>query len=110
MGRGMGMDVARGRMRGRVTAVATILLLVIGICGSARAQERLSEKVVDLPGGGNASNLSLVKAPAAAGTSLGVPQLPDLSKRENLSSALQLVILLTVLSLAPAILIMMTSF
>ena len=37
-------------------------------------------------------------------------QLPDLSKRENLSSAMQIVILLTVLSLAPAILIMMTSF
>ena len=37
-------------------------------------------------------------------------QLPDLTKRENLSSALQLIILLTVLSLAPAILIMMTSF
>ncbi len=37
-------------------------------------------------------------------------QLPDLSKRENFSSALQMVILLTVLSLAPALLIMMTSF
>jgi flagellar biosynthetic protein FliP len=110
------MDVARGRMRGRLAAVAAILLLVIGMCGSARGQEKLSEKVVDLPGGGNGSNLSVqggaggVKAPAAAGTSLGLPQLPDLSKRENLSSALQLVILLTVLSLAPAILIMMTSF
>jgi flagellar biosynthesis protein FliP len=34
----------------------------------------------------------------------------DLSKRENFSAALQLLILLTVLSLAPAILIMMTSF
>lgn len=36
--------------------------------------------------------------------------LPDLSKRENFSAALQLIILLTVLSLAPAILIMMTGF
>ena len=36
--------------------------------------------------------------------------LPDLSKRENFSSAMQIVVLLTVLSLAPAILIMMTSF
>ena len=35
---------------------------------------------------------------------------PDLSKRENLSSAMQLVVLLTVLSLAPAILLMTTSF
>lgn len=36
--------------------------------------------------------------------------LPDLSKKETFSSALQIIILLTVLSLAPAILIMMTSF
>src|SRR5436190_9752128 len=41
------------------------------------------------------------------GPSLG---LPDLTKRESFSSALQIIILLTVLSLAPAILIMMTSF
>jgi flagellar biosynthetic protein FliP len=37
-------------------------------------------------------------------------QVPDLSKRENFSAAMQIVILLTVLSLAPAILLMMTSF
>src|SRR4051812_23488958 len=37
-------------------------------------------------------------------------QLPDLTKRDNFSAALQIVVLLTVLSLAPAILIMMTSF
>jgi flagellar biosynthetic protein FliP len=37
-------------------------------------------------------------------------QLPDLSRKENLSSAMQIIVLLTVLSLAPAILIMMTSF
>jgi flagellar biosynthetic protein FliP len=36
--------------------------------------------------------------------------LPDLSKKETFSSAMQIIILLTVLSLAPAILIMMTSF
>src|SRR5687767_8442682 len=38
------------------------------------------------------------------------PTLPDLTKRENFSAALQILVLLTVLSLAPAILIMMTSF
>jgi flagellar biosynthetic protein FliP len=37
-------------------------------------------------------------------------KLPDVTSRENLSSAMQIVILLTVLSLAPAILLMMTSF
>src|SRR2546421_3434931 len=42
-------------------------------------------------------------------TSLPV-RLPDLSTRENVSAALQMVVMLTILSLAPAILIMMTSF
>jgi flagellar biosynthesis protein FliP len=37
-------------------------------------------------------------------------QLPDLAKRENVGSTIQLVALLTVLSLAPAILLMVTSF
>src|SRR4051812_18300559 len=37
-------------------------------------------------------------------------QIPDMTKRENFSAAMQMIILLTVLSLAPAILIMMTSF
>ena len=36
--------------------------------------------------------------------------IPDMTKRENFSAAMQMIILLTVLSLAPAILIMMTSF
>ena len=39
-----------------------------------------------------------------------VPGLPDLTKRQNFSAAMQIIILLTVLSLAPAILLMMTSF
>ena len=37
-------------------------------------------------------------------------QVSDLTKRENLPAALQIIILLTVLSLAPSLLIMMTSF
>jgi flagellar biosynthesis protein FliP len=37
-------------------------------------------------------------------------QIPDLSKRENFSAAMQIIVLLTVLSLAPAIMLMMTSF
>jgi flagellar biosynthetic protein FliP len=39
-----------------------------------------------------------------------VLKVPDISSRENFSAAMQIVILLTVLSLAPAILLMMTSF
>ena len=42
--------------------------------------------------------------------SSAVSQLPDLSKRENFSAAMQIIVLLTVLSLAPAIMLMMTSF
>jgi flagellar biosynthetic protein FliP len=48
-------------------------------------------------------------AKALGGVASGF-KVPDLTKRENVSSAMQLVVLLTVLSLAPAILIMMTSF
>jgi flagellar biosynthetic protein FliP len=50
---------------------------------------------------------------AASATSTPQPmavQLPDLTKRESFSAAMQIIILLTILSLAPAILIMMTSF
>ncbi len=62
--------------------------------------------------------LSTPPLPADTGTKTAGPantlgsglQLPDLTKRETFSSAMQIIILLTVLSLAPAILIMMTSF
>src|SRR5204862_933881 len=37
-------------------------------------------------------------------------QLPDLTKRENLSSTIGMIALLSILSLAPAILLMVTSF
>src|SRR5207248_4038908 len=50
-------------------------------------------------------------APSSGAASLGSSiNLPDLSNKESFSAALKLVILLTILSLAPAILIMMTSF
>ena len=48
-------------------------------------------------------------AVAPAPSPLAIPQLPDLTRRENFSAAMQIIILLTVLSLAPAILLMMTS-
>ena len=47
--------------------------------------------------------------PPAASPSAGLT-LPDLTRRENFSAAMQLILLLTVLSLAPAILVLMTSF
>lgn len=49
--------------------------------------------------------------PAPAANALDLPsQLPDITSPDNLGSAIQLVILLTVLSLAPAILVLCTSF
>src|SRR3954447_20943816 len=84
----------------RLLALGAVLA---GAAGAVSAQER----VPDLPGGNPTfSNPETPKTSA----SNGMPSIPDLTKRENLSSALQLIILLTVLSLAPAILIMMTSF
>ena len=50
-------------------------------------------------------------APAGgAALAPGGYRIPDMTNRENFSAALQLIVLLTVLSLAPAILIMMTCF
>jgi flagellar biosynthetic protein FliP len=48
--------------------------------------------------------------PAATNEVSPLRQLPDLTQKENFSAAMQIIILLTVLSLAPAILLMMTSF
>jgi flagellar biosynthetic protein FliP len=50
-------------------------------------------------------------APAGAQVSPALPvQVPDLTKNENISSTLQLIALVSILSLAPAILLMVTSF
>lgn len=94
----IGLGIVRGWCGALLLGV---LLAAFG--GRALAEERPT----DLP-----RNAPMPTAQTMPGTGLGVnlSQLPDLSKRENLSSALQLIILLTVLSLAPAILIMMTSF
>src|SRR5687768_13390130 len=60
------------------------------------------------------SSVAVAQASPAADKSSATPtlplQLPDLTKRENFGAAMQIIIMLTVLSLAPAILIMMTSF
>jgi len=108
------------------TRVTRLLLTIMLSClsflnGADRVQAQ--EITGDVPD--NASVFDAAKsAPAKPGTpaspsslvggpgSIISPSLQnlDLSKRENLSAAMQLIILLTVLSLAPAILIMMTSF
>src|ERR1044072_8348693 len=48
---------------------------------------------------------SSIQSPA-----LPIVQLPALTSRQNVQNAIQAVVLITVLSLAPAILLMMTSF
>jgi flagellar biosynthetic protein FliP len=80
--------------RGWIIAIA---VFVISFTAPARGQATLK------------SPESSDKAAAVPSASLPI-QLPDLTKRENFSSALQILILLTILSLAPAILLMMTSF
>jgi flagellar biosynthetic protein FliP len=77
--------------------VAAIALLFLFPSRFVRAQEIPPEA----PFGPTTPAVSPLAAPM---------NLPDLSKKETFSSAMQIIILLTVLSLAPAILIMMTSF
>jgi flagellar biosynthesis protein FliP len=93
-------------------------LIVLSVAVSAVAQEIISDLPADVsPSGLEATNLppsqTTLSPPVEEVLSSTSPvpvSLPDLTKRENFSAALQIIILLTVLSLAPAILIMMTSF
>lgn len=95
----------------RILLWIAAMLCALVSAAPAQAQTVLPERAVDLPGSANKSEVAGPGAGAkvAGGGSFGLSNF-DLSKRENVSSALQLVIILTVLSLAPAILIMMTSF
>jgi flagellar biosynthetic protein FliP len=90
--------------------MGAVVLIVISAPGAVKAQESPAESPLNLQLGQSAKpSASAGGAPTASPFSLPV-SLPDLSKRENFSSAMQIIILLTVLSLAPAILLMMTSF
>ncbi len=75
--------------------VSALLLLLLLVPTPARAQQNVPEFPTE-------SNPTSPLSPTL--------NLPDLSKKETFSSAMQIIVLLTVLSLAPAILIMMTSF
>ena len=86
------------KIKGKSRIYAVILLLLVALAGVARGE------AVSTSPTSTGSETILKEGP-----SLPI-QLPDLTKRENFSSAMQIVILLTVLSLAPAILLMMTSF
>jgi flagellar biosynthetic protein FliP len=78
--------------------------MLLGLAGVARGDDT---SVTNSP-----ASISTGGAALTAGNPLSsaITQIPDLSKRENFSAAMQIIVLLTVLSLAPAILLMMTSF
>jgi flagellar biosynthetic protein FliP len=69
-------------------------------------------------GGGGGARIEIPSQAAPPATPFTIPTggggsgftLPELGKRENFSAAMQIIVVLTVLSLAPAILLMMTSF
>jgi flagellar biosynthesis protein FliP len=88
------MDAHVGRPARMARALALILTLSLPtFCFAQQAP-------MELPGN--------TSAPAPSAITL--PQIPDLTRKENFSAAMQIIILLTILSLAPAILLMMTSF
>jgi flagellar biosynthetic protein FliP len=81
-----------------------VLVLVLISGGAAQGQSASNTGLSTAP-------ISITPEPPAKEGLSSLPiQLPDLTKKENLSSAMQMLVLLTVLSLAPAILLMMTSF
>ncbi len=89
--------------------IARLIILILALALAPAAQAQNIEPTAPTPPtpANTAAEIPAVAAPSDLAKAL---QLPDLSRRENLSSAMQIIILLTVLSLAPAILIMMTSF
>ena len=95
--------------------VLTTFFLLACCAATAHAQETVGDLAGDL----SLSNSTAQKPPSpnaapnspeASPFGAALQKLPDVSSRENFSAAMQIIILLTVLSLAPAILIMMTSF
>src|SRR4051812_23665704 len=100
-----------------------IALLVCTFVTTARGQDVASTKAsppIESPSPSSAAATANAGAkpqaaePAAVSSPTAAPALPikvpDLLKRENAGSTLQLVVLLTVLSIVPAILLMVTSF
>jgi flagellar biosynthetic protein FliP len=77
-----------------------VAILLVLMPAPSRAQEISPEAPLARP-----TNVTAPTTPLTAPMNL-----PDFSNRQTFSSAMQIIILLTVLSLAPAILIMMTSF
>ncbi|HMO27001.1 MAG TPA: hypothetical protein PKB10_12105, partial [Tepidisphaeraceae bacterium] len=92
------------------------ILLLTMLLGSASALYGQETSIDRLTDSGNGSSIPMMSssplnvADPSSASPLLPSQLPDLTRRENFSAALQIIVLLTVLSLAPSILLMMTSF
>jgi flagellar biosynthetic protein FliP len=91
-----------------------MLLVMVEITSPATAQEtpldvpNVATGLAPTPRAPTTSPQS--ESPSAISAASVLSQVPNLASRENFSASLQIIILLTVLSLAPAILLMMTSF
>ena len=95
----------------RESLVACGLALLALHYAAAPARAQVANAPAALPPPGR----EVAASPPSPAPALTIPgtggfALPDLSDRKNVSGALQLILLLTVLSLAPALLILMTSF
>ncbi|HRK31031.1 MAG TPA: flagellar type III secretion system pore protein FliP [Tepidisphaeraceae bacterium] len=88
----------------RVNPLRWILLIALWVVPSAA---RAQEASTDIPMDGRPLTIQRGNPAVTPAPSM---QLPDLTDRANFSAAMQIIFLMTVLSLAPAILIMMTSF
>jgi flagellar biosynthesis protein FliP len=91
----------------RRSFAALVLLPMLFAAATASAQETPPDgpSVFDqLRSGGKPSQAQNLPTPSP------MPSIPDVSSKQNFSAAMQIIILLTVLSLVPAILLMMTSF
>jgi flagellar biosynthesis protein FliP len=92
--------------RGLCAAVAAIIVAIfVAFPSVARADDSSINSALS-----SDSTSTSSAGPSQNSPLIAMDKLPDLSKRENFSSAMQILILLTILTMAPAILLMMTSF
>lgn len=127
---------AHAKSAGRATRIVSLLLLIVlsakaPAFGQQSSQQGTAATPPTAASSAGATAGTAASTPTASGTSIeiasqatpaGTPftiptggggagfTLPELGKRENFSAAMQIIVVLTVLSLAPAILLMMTSF